>query len=1280
MVDELDSTGSNSFLPHFLECDSVLYEDFSEVDTLTSTDNEDKVFNPGILIHENLYEVTNQVTPDKNVKKKSSSNASLILEDFYPPLSDHELPFHIEIPGSGTLLSFSSENEEKVFNLRILISKGVHSLLPELSHWDSKAFKDEGIDFEESFSPIASLESVRIFIAYDAYKSFSNGYVKNGQKQSKTDKTEHGNGKSIAGKYEVQTDMSVQGTRCRAEVSVPVRGGMCQYEVRVRESVPIMSNNEALYDITIAWYDRLPRNSIYSFDDMMRKFLSKYFPPSMVTKLRNEITKFEQKPHRSLFEAWECYKLSIDRCPNHNMVLVTQIDTFYDGLTLSHRDTINAAAGGTFMKKTPEECYELIENMTIHHNHWDTSATRDETSRNISSTTTTESPEVVRQLEIMNKNFVEMMRQMQSVKSVNPKCQTCGGPHSFTECPAADGYTQEAVYATTGNHNLGGNSYQPQGDRNLLSYRSNNYLGPPGFNQPNVQNNQNRYNQNQGNFQAPNYQAPNNQGRGKNFNQGNNNYQAPNFQAQVGPSNELTNYIKSNEATLRAMQTHMTNMKTELRNEFKSTIDARTNKIENQNNQIMNILTNMQNQNSSGSGSLPSNTIANPRGDVKATTRSGVAYDGPTIPPTPSPLPKEVEHETKATNDKTNPKPSIPYPSRLNDQKLREKANNQMLKFLQIFQRLHFDISFADALLYMPKFASTFKSLLSNMEKLFKLASTPLNENCSAVLLKQFPKKLGDPDKFLIPCDFPELDECLALADLGASINLMPLSVWKQLSLPELTSTRMTLKLANRSTVIPEGGFVKVGKFYFLANFIVVDYDVDPRVPLHNVFNDLPNVFTHPPQPQYESYSCELCGNDSHYGYDFPPRLPLVYEQEQYYNQNFSDNYYPQNSPSFPQQYLCCENCGGPHESFQCQPMNQNHFEHNSNYSGFDQPLQYSIDHQEDLNQQRISDVHFRWDKIEESLLNMMQSFYEVASTIPLNDNTSQIPPSIAITLVLPIKDSKDSLSMGDEHLSTIPEKESDEFIKSSVEDLVTIPSESEDTSESDSDSDLPLCDDFSLINISEKKYVTFSNPLFDSNDYFTSSDDESLSDEDVLEDKVKIYSNPLFEFDDEYISSDINPLFDEVLDNIERKDFYDEPDLLVTPLSAFNEDECFDPGGDIDEIDTTPNLPPNVFLDYDPRSLKDEPDDDDLMTKDKVFDPGILEKIFSPTYVRLPFEDRHYLSLTYVIQIFLPYFTYPVDSSFLLYSGSEDTIFDLGISAFHSLEPVVILICNTLK
>ncbi|GKE24245.1 hypothetical protein Tco_1435757 [Tanacetum coccineum] len=186
----------------------------------------------------------------------------------------------------------------------------------------------------------------------------------------------------------------------------------------------------------------------------------------------------------------------------------------------------------------------------------------------------------------------------------------------------------------------------------------------------------------------------------------------------------------------------------------------------------------------SGSGLPPSNTIANLRGDLKfIITRSGVSYDGPTIPPTSSPLSKEVEREPEATKDKVQTtstgstayvQPSVvqvPIP----EPDVAPKPNPKPL---------HFDISFADALLHMPKFASTFKSLLSNKEKLFELSNTSLNENCSEVLLKKLPKKLGDPGKFLIPCDFPKLEECLALADLGASINLMPLSVWKKILLP----------------------------------------------------------------------------------------------------------------------------------------------------------------------------------------------------------------------------------------------------------------------------------------------------------------------------------------------------------------------------------------------------------------------------------------------------------------------------------------------------------------
>nr|GEU38536.1 reverse transcriptase domain-containing protein, chloroplastic [Tanacetum cinerariifolium] len=204
----------------------------------------------------------------------------------------------------------------------------------------------------------------------------------------------------------------------------------------------------------------------------------------------------------------------------------------------------------------------------------------------------------------------------------------------------------------------------------------------------------------------------------------------------------------------------------------------------------------------SGSGSLPNNTIANPKGDLKAiTTRSGVSYDGPPIPPPFSSLPKVVERVPEVTKDTVQP----------------------------------------NALLHMPKFALMFKSLLNNKEKLFDLATTSVNKNYSAVILKKLPEKLGDHDKFLIPCNFSELVECLALVDLGASINLMPLSIWKKLSLPELTPMRMILELVNRSMTQPAGiaedVFVKVGKFHFPIDFVVIDYVVDPR----KLLNDDPS-------------------------------------------------------------------------------------------------------------------------------------------------------------------------------------------------------------------------------------------------------------------------------------------------------------------------------------------------------------------------------------------------------------------------------------------------------
>nr|GFC15327.1 reverse transcriptase domain-containing protein [Tanacetum cinerariifolium] len=278
---------------------------------------------------------------------------------------------------------------------------------------------------------------------------------------------------------------------------------------------------------------------------------------------------------------------------------------------------------------------------------------------------------------------------------------------------------------------------------------------------------------------------------------------------------------------------------------------------------MMNFMQNLYNNKPSSLSSLPSNTIPNPKGEAKAiTTRSGMSYKEPPIPP-PGVEQQEPTEETTDTKhpstkdiqpplvhvevqvDKLFEEPSVvipkakanlPFPSRLQKEKLREKDDILAAKFMEIFRDLHFELSFADALVHMPKFAPMFKKLLNNKDKLIELTKTPLNENCSSVVLKKLPEKLGDPGRFLIPCDFLEFDNCLALADLCASINLMPFSIWKKLRLPTLNDMKMVLELADRTiskpTGVAENVFVKVGKFYFPANFVVLDFVADPRVPL----------------------------------------------------------------------------------------------------------------------------------------------------------------------------------------------------------------------------------------------------------------------------------------------------------------------------------------------------------------------------------------------------------------------------------------------------------------
>ncbi|GJR46568.1 reverse transcriptase domain-containing protein [Tanacetum coccineum] len=552
------------------------------------------------------------------------------------------------------------------------------------------------------------------------------------------------------------------------------------------------------------WLEKEPPHSILTWEDLVSKFINQFFPPSKTTNLQNEITNFQQKFEETFSEAWDRFKDLLHACPHHGFIELHQLDTFYNALNPTDQDSLNAAAGGNLLTKTPRDALTIIENMSKVHNLRNKLVVS-KVSANTSSSTTTCPSEMAALTDAVNAMLHHVKTSpSETVKVIYESCVTCGGPHPYYECLAADGNTFNAFAAVaTYNQNQG---YRPQGDPN---YRASNQMEPPSF--PPVQNNQNRFNQNQG------Y----NQNRGNNFNQGNQNYQAP---PQVGPSNDLSNYMKANDVNMRVMQNQITSMRLELKKEMDTTLTRQNNTFKNE---LMNDIENMMSSffqmntaSSSGSGLLPSNTVANPKGDLKAITTRSVQIQAPFDEPIVAP----------------KPKPFIPYPSRANKQKLREKDDNLSSKFVKIFRELHFELSFADDLLHMPKFASMFKSLLNNKEKLFDLAKTPVNENCSAVILKKLPEKLGDPGMFLIPCDFLEIVECLALADLGASINLMPLSIWKKLSLPELTPTRMILELADRSTTSPYGiakdVFVKLGKFHFPADFIVVDYFIDPRVPL----------------------------------------------------------------------------------------------------------------------------------------------------------------------------------------------------------------------------------------------------------------------------------------------------------------------------------------------------------------------------------------------------------------------------------------------------------------
>nr|GFB98880.1 reverse transcriptase domain-containing protein [Tanacetum cinerariifolium] len=290
---------------------------------------------------------------------------------------------------------------------------------------------------------------------------------------------------------------------------------------------------------------------------------------------------------------------------------------------------------------------------------------------------------------------------------------------STTHAPVKAVESNCVTYGAVANYNQGNTGFQPQ----MVA----NQIRPPDF--PPHQNNQNNFNR--GNTF--------NQNRGGNFNQSN--FNPPSF-----------NRGQLHRPQLQVQMANLTDMLSKIISSNTASSSGSGPKSPSSSKQETKV-TKDQVQNPSSQNTSPVQPSV-----IQPEPQASVSE--PVVAPVSAPLP--------------NVKPSIPYPSRRDDEKHRDQANGQIKKFYEIFKEMSFEISFADALILMPKFASTLKALIINKEKLNEMARTTMNEHCSAVILNKLPRKLGDPGKYLIPCEFPKMDECLALADLGASINLMP--------------------------------------------------------------------------------------------------------------------------------------------------------------------------------------------------------------------------------------------------------------------------------------------------------------------------------------------------------------------------------------------------------------------------------------------------------------------------------------------------------------------------
>ncbi|GJR84580.1 reverse transcriptase domain-containing protein [Tanacetum coccineum] len=415
------------------------------------------------------------------------------------------------------------------------------------------------------------------------------------------------------------------------------------------------------------------------------KFINQFFPPSKTTYYRNEIITFFQKPNETFNEAWERFKGLLRQCPHHGFSELHQLDTFYNSLSFNDQDALDSAAGGNFLDKMPQEGLAIIESKSkVRYSRSRANDSRVSTDAPLSTSLPSNNSFDIQQLaasleDKMTIKMKQMMNEMKAlvvttpatVKAVEEVCVTCGSNHNFNHCPLTRGGNDFPVF----HDNIQqfqqtaavGNFLQRNQPSNLASQ-----MKPPGFNQPNVQNNQNRY-------QGNNFNS--NQNRGGNFNQNRQNnqgavYQTPPYQPPTNQplvnqalppvsqiqgvsKTDFESYAKANDANMNNLQMKLDNFQRN-QNDFQRVYNDSQKKQDDFQNLMLGFMQNYHNNSiasTSRSGTLPSQTVTNPREHVNAiTTRSGKTCEGPSTPLVPTPVvskpQKEPEQNPETSTEK----------------------------------------------------------------------------------------------------------------------------------------------------------------------------------------------------------------------------------------------------------------------------------------------------------------------------------------------------------------------------------------------------------------------------------------------------------------------------------------------------------------------------------------------------------------------------------------------------------------------------------------------------